>query len=104
MKPHIDLTTKKRAKMLWGPSPLPAHSILLGTIRREDGAGEEALLLLPTGTTVGGNAGVIRPLPPLTLTCLRCGHDWGLRGAEMPRICPACKSPYWDRPRKHDRG
>jgi len=33
------------------------------------------------------------------MNCLRCGHIWTPRQAEV-RICPKCKSPYWDRPRK----
>ena len=31
----------------------------------------------------------------------RCGHEWvpaNLRQAARPRVCPKCKSPYWDRP------
>jgi hypothetical protein len=44
--------------------------------------------------------------------CLRCEHEWIPRGldqapgkrppdqAEEPRVCPKCKSPYWNRPRK----
>ena len=33
----------------------------------------------------------------------RCGHEWlpkSLKAAERPRVCPKCKSPNWDRPRK----
>lgn len=46
--------------------------------------------------------------------CLRCRHEWVPRGVEPPkeegkkppdpeeepRVCPKCKSPYWNRPRK----
>ena len=34
--------------------------------------------------------------------CERCGHQWLPRGdsAEEPRVCPRCKSPYWNRPRR----
>lgn len=32
--------------------------------------------------------------------CLRCGHDWKPRSLDMPTICPKCKSPYWNKPRK----
>jgi predicted Zn-ribbon and HTH transcriptional regulator len=33
--------------------------------------------------------------------CERCEHVWVPRDmAVMPRVCPKCKSPYWDRPRK----
>jgi hypothetical protein len=32
--------------------------------------------------------------------CERCGHRWVPRGPGAPRICPTCKSPYWDTPRR----
>jgi DNA-directed RNA polymerase subunit RPC12/RpoP len=46
--------------------------------------------------------------------CLRCGHEWVPRGVDLvvgdgrkppdpdeePRVCPKCKSPYWNKPRK----
>jgi uncharacterized CHY-type Zn-finger protein len=32
--------------------------------------------------------------------CERCKHQWVARGIEEPRVCPRCKSPYWDRPRR----
>ena len=31
--------------------------------------------------------------------CFRCGHKWVQREKEKPRICPKCKSPYWDKPK-----
>jgi hypothetical protein len=34
--------------------------------------------------------------------CERCGHEWVPRGDEPPRICPSCKSPYFDRMRRTD--
>lgn len=34
--------------------------------------------------------------------CLRCGHNWYQRKPEKPRICPKCKSPYWDLPRQKE--
>ena len=33
------------------------------------------------------------------LKCLRCGHKWWPRKEEV-RLCPHCKSAYWNRPRK----
>jgi hypothetical protein len=52
----------------------------------------------------------IRPRPDdfickrqITVTqyvCERCGWEWLPREATKPRICPSCKSPYWDRPRR----
>ena len=39
---------------------------------------------------------------PMVLKCLRCAHQWVRRNLNKdPRVCPKCKSPYWDRPRKH---
>lgn len=35
----------------------------------------------------------------LSLRCTRCGHNWIPRTAN-PKECPACKSPYWNRPRQ----
>ncbi len=37
--------------------------------------------------------------------CERCDHDWIPRkpwkeGDKLPTVCPKCKSPYWNRPRK----
>ena len=33
--------------------------------------------------------------------CSRCRHQWVPReGVEQPQVCPRCKSPYWDRPRR----
>ena len=30
----------------------------------------------------------------------RCGHEWVPRDSKEPKVCPKCKSPYWDRPKK----
>ena len=33
--------------------------------------------------------------------CERCGHEWVPRlTGQMPTVCPKCKSPFWNRPRK----
>lgn len=34
--------------------------------------------------------------------CERCGHEWVPREgtAVEPKVCPKCKSPYWNRPRQ----
>ena len=35
--------------------------------------------------------------------CHRCGHEWIPRNKkEIPRVCPKCKSPYWDKPKKKE--
>ena len=37
--------------------------------------------------------------------CERCGHVWiPHEKGFKPRVCPKCKSPYWDRPRKKQQG
>ena len=28
--------------------------------------------------------------------CTRCNHQWVPRDKDRPRVCPKCKSPYWD--------
>jgi len=35
--------------------------------------------------------------------CERCGHQWIPRGNENPSVCPKCKSPYWNKPRKREK-
>jgi len=35
--------------------------------------------------------------------CARCGHKWVPRDDDKPKVCPKCKSPYWDKPRSHPR-
>lgn len=37
--------------------------------------------------------------------CERCGHQWVPRNvAKEPKVCPRCKSPYWDTPRQKNAG
>lgn len=32
--------------------------------------------------------------------CERCTHSWVPRmEMQKPRVCPKCKSPYWNRPK-----
>jgi rubrerythrin len=31
------------------------------------------------------------------LHCLRCQHDWLPRSEELPKNCPSCNSPYWNK-------
>jgi predicted Zn-ribbon and HTH transcriptional regulator len=35
----------------------------------------------------------------LECKCERCGHEWKSKGTN-PKVCPKCKSPYWNEPRK----
>lgn len=42
-------------------------------------------------------------MPKVTLEgwkCLRCEHTWLPRDEVLPKVCPKCKSPYWNTPRK----
>ena len=33
--------------------------------------------------------------------CVRCEHEWVPRQkGQVPLVCPSCKSPYWNRPRR----
>lgn len=34
--------------------------------------------------------------------CYRCNHEWLPRATSVyePKVCPKCKSAYWDRPRQ----
>jgi hypothetical protein len=33
--------------------------------------------------------------------CYRCNHCWRPKDIEkIPKVCPKCKSPYWDRPKE----
>jgi len=38
----------------------------------------------------------------IKLKCKRCEHVWVPTQEEI-RICPKCKSPYWDRERRRER-
>ncbi len=37
------------------------------------------------------------------VSCKRCGHGWVPR-IENIRVCPKCKSPYWNKERREKRG
>lgn len=57
--------------------------------------------------TASVNAKRPQPMPGMVVIevegyeCSRCVHQWVPRNKErVPRVCPKCKSPYWDRPRK----
>ena len=41
------------------------------------------------------------PITVMGYRCERCDHEWMPRDAENePKVCPKCKSPYWNSPRK----
>ena len=33
------------------------------------------------------------------LECNRCNHKWNPRTPKEPKVCPKCKSPYWNKER-----
>ncbi len=56
---------KKKGKLYWGAMPLPKNAELVGTVTR-DNSETGALIKMPTGKLVQGNAGVIRNLPTIS--------------------------------------
>jgi DNA-directed RNA polymerase subunit RPC12/RpoP len=41
------------------------------------------------------------PITIMGYRCERCDHEWIPKDFERePAVCPKCKSPYWNRPRK----
>lgn len=34
------------------------------------------------------------------LKCIRCLHKWFPRRQNLPKVCPKCKSPYWNKKRR----
>lgn len=48
---------------------------------------------------------VVRKRSVTVYQCERCEHEWIPRDAldgeqALPTVCPKCKSPYWNKPRK----
>jgi hypothetical protein len=41
------------------------------------------------------------PITVMGYRCERCSHEWVPNLSERePSVCPKCKSPYWNRPRR----
>ena len=40
------------------------------------------------------------PITVMGYRCERCSHEWIPNSEREPSVCPKCKSPYWNRPRK----
>jgi DNA-directed RNA polymerase subunit RPC12/RpoP len=41
------------------------------------------------------------PITVMGYRCERCSHEWIPKDSERePTVCPKCKSPYWNKPRK----
>lgn len=30
----------------------------------------------------------------------QCGHRWQTKTDRLPKVCPVCKQPNWDKPKK----
>jgi predicted Zn-ribbon and HTH transcriptional regulator len=43
------------------------------------------------------------PITVMGYRCERCGHEWIPRSnnGEEPRVCPKCRSPWWNKPKKN---
>ena len=44
---------------------------------------------------------MVKKVPLMGYRCERCDHKWLPRNNNTPKVCPKCKSPYWDRPKKN---
>lgn len=57
---------------------------------------------LASANLLEGGHGMARvPITVMGFHCERCSHEWIPRRPDSdPRVCPSCKSPYWDTPRK----
>jgi hypothetical protein len=40
-----------------------------------------------------------KPIELPKLNCLRCQHEWIPNRPFEPKVCPKCKSPYWNKPK-----
>ncbi len=59
-------------------------------------------MLYLTSDTNGRIGAVVAKVRLWGYRCERCGHEWLPRKGEEPKVCPRCKSPYWNTPRKRD--
>jgi len=37
-----------------------------------------------------------------TLECKKCGHTWTPRNPKLPKVCPKCKNPNWNKPKEKE--
>ncbi|HNT33142.1 MAG TPA: hypothetical protein PKN49_12105 [Candidatus Aminicenantes bacterium] len=70
---------------LYWPGPLPQGAAAIGTVNRGNGE-EGALILMPTGVYVQGNAGALRSLPQREI---RAALDLPARGGNVSAYLPA---------------
>ena len=78
MKEKIEVKTKAPWALYW-PGPIPVGATAHGTVTRNDGA-TGALLMMPTGLYVQGNAGVLRSLPQREVEASLAASVIGERG------------------------
>jgi rubrerythrin len=45
---------------------------------------------------VADNGGYELPI----LVCKRCGHLWSPKTNNLPKVCPKCKNPNWNKTKK----
>lgn len=58
-----------------------------------------------TGITIGNIVQLMAKVRLSGFRCERCEHEWLPREASQePKVCPKCKSPYWNTPRRHPKG
>lgn len=58
-----------------------------------------------TGYTGGGRLRGMAKVKLDGYRCDRCGHEWLPRDkSQDPKVCPKCKSPYWNTPRRERAG
>jgi rubrerythrin len=36
------------------------------------------------------------------LRCLRCNYNWKRRGKKIPKFCPSCHNPNWNKKKDMD--
>ena len=62
-----------------------------------------------TGITIGAILISMGRVKVDAFRCDRCGHEWLPKellekldelDKHLPKVCPKCKSPYWNTPRK----
>ena len=45
------------------------------------------------------------PITVMGCKCERCSYEWIPRDPDVePEACPKCKSPYWNKPKKQNKG
>ena len=52
------------------------------------------------GLKIVAERGSLVELRMLGFRCERCDHAWIPPNPAKPKVCPKCKTPYWDRPRR----